>query len=164
MEKEFSQIDLPIFLKEKFQIHKRKVVSINKLFVGLKNNKGISYVHILNTPHYWFAKKVIDKEETKIYNDINYYQKYINQYPDSRSEEKFLKLINSIQKYGYNFKSSPILVFRSIKRPVPICRWDLADGFHRLATLAALGTLKVEVITLKRKHSFFRRVFKFGNE
>ena len=163
MRKKIKKISLPSFINKFFYSFKLKRVKIENLFVGLNNSKTrkTEYINIKNTPHYFFALKYIESRNIPPLNDFIIYQDYIDSNPeDPRSKVKFLSLIDSIMKNGYNFEESPILVFYSFKRPFPFQRWDVADGFHRLAILAALGNENIKVLILKRRQSVFMRLKK----
>tara|TARA_B110000908_G_C9992677_1_gene330543 strand:+ start:57 stop:563 length:507 start_codon:yes stop_codon:yes gene_type:complete len=161
-----KKISIPTFLKKDFIFSHFKVVNIDRIYVGLINsNLGkIKYINIKKTPHYYFVCeylgiKIKHKEST-----INYYD-YIKSNPlDPRSEAKFIQLIDSIKKNGYNFKESPILVFNTFKRSFPYGRFDVADGFHRLSILAALDSDNIKVAVIKRKQSVLMRFKKILNE
>ena len=161
MEGKVKGINLPSFLSNFFYVFEFRDVKIEKLFVGLRysDKRKIEYLNILKTPHYFFALNNIDSKIKFLKNEPINYQSYIDSNQDDpRSKERFTVLIDSIKKNGYNFKESPILVFRTFKRPLPLDRWDVADGFHRLAILAALGNKSIKVAILKRKQSFFTRL------
>jgi len=155
-------LNIPNFLKQNFYFSHFKVLNIDRLYVGLidSNITSIKYINIKKTPHYYFVCeylgiKIKHKENIIDYND------YIIANPlDLRSKSKFIELINSINKNGYNFNNSPILVFNTIKRPFPFGRYDVADGFHRLSILAALNIINIEVAVLKQKQSVLMRLKK----
>jgi hypothetical protein len=159
-------ISIPIFLKKDFIFSHFKVVNIDRIYVGLINSNlgNIKYINIKKTPHYYFVCEYLgikNKQEESI---INYYD-YIKSNPlDRRSKQKFIELIDSIKRNGYIFQELPILVFKTVKRPVPYGRFDVLDGFHRLAILAALDSVNVNVAVLKRKHSVFMRLKKILSE
>lgn len=157
-----AQSILPDFLSDKFQVDKLEIVDISSLRVGLVDlNSGcIRYIPINKTPHYCFAKSVIDNEkelEIGSYGYLNY-----NHYSEVNSKactpDQFIELTNKIIEGGYNYTSYPILVFRHWRRPLPIWRLDVADGFHRLAVLAALGGTNIMVCKLKYKNNIISRL------
>jgi len=161
-----KKITIPIFLKKDFIFSHFKVVNIDRIYVGLINsNLGkIKYINIKKTPHYYFVCDYLGIKNKHEESVISYCD-YIKSNPlDPRSKQKFIELINSININGYNFKESPILVFKTFKRPFPFGRFDVADGFHRLSILAALGYENINVAVLKRKQSIFTRLKKKMNE
>lgn len=155
-------INIPNFLKENFCFSHFKVMKIDRLYVGYidPNIGNIKYINIKKTPHYYFVCEYLGVK-IKLKENIIDYNDYIASNPlDLRSKSKFIKLINSINKNGYDFKESPILVFNTIRRPFPLGRFDVADGFHRLSILAALNTINIEVAVLKQNQSIFMRLKK----
>ena len=56
--------------------------------------------------------------------------------------------MQSIQLNGFNPEYAP-LAFRSLKRVYPLNRYDIADGHHRAAVLAALGETNIELFIYK---------------
>lgn len=166
MTNKFHEISIPIFLKKAFIFSHFKIVNIDRIYVGLINsNLGkIKYINIKKTPHYYFVCEYLGIKNKHEESVISYCD-YIKSNPlDPRSKQKFIELINSINKNGYNFKESPILVFKTFKRPFPFGRFDVADGFHRLSILAALDSDKVKVGVIKRKQSVLMRFKKILNE
>tara|TARA_B110000114_G_scaffold185225_1_gene231379 strand:- start:1391 stop:1930 length:540 start_codon:yes stop_codon:yes gene_type:complete len=159
-----KQINIPSFIETNFIFSCVKSVKIRKVYIGLTdtNSKKIRYVNIKSTPHYKFACDYL-KNKYKI--NESRYVNYIKSNPkDFRSTEKFIKLIDSFNKSGYNYEEFPVLVFKTLKRPFPFGRFDVADGFHRLSILAALGYENINVAVLKRKQSIFTRLKKKLNE
>lgn len=147
---------IPNFLDD-FKFKEIKKVEISNLFVGLlSKNNSIDYVRIKNTPHHKFAQSYIfdssNKEELK-----NEYINYLNIQPTEHSVEKFESLIDNIKINGYDFKTTPILVWRHWTRPLPLKRYDVADGFHRLAVLSALGYLNICVTMIEKKDNVYKR-------
>lgn len=137
-----------------------RLVSIHMLYVGLLNvNKGeVKYVSVYQTPHYLYAKRAIDRGLSCDVAQSQSYPNYRKIHPQSHSVERFDSLIQSMLKTGYDAETSPILVFRHWRRVVPFGRWDVADGFHRLAILAAMGEQKVVVGLLKRRNQMHKRL------
>ena len=161
IKKRSEEITLPSFINKNFYFSYFKIININKLFVGVRNSKigELEYLNIKKTPHYLFASNYLELSNISEGEDCKSYHDYIKSNPDDlRSKGKFESLINSIRENGYNFHESPILVFYTFKRPLPFGRWDVLDGFHRLAILAALGNKNIEVAILKRKQSIFKRL------
>tara|TARA_B100000787_G_C16088785_1_gene247922 strand:+ start:280 stop:786 length:507 start_codon:yes stop_codon:yes gene_type:complete len=161
-----KKITIPIFLKKDFIFSHFKAVNIDRIYVGLINsNLGkIKYINIKKTPHYYFVCDYLGIKNKHEESVISYCD-YIKSNPlDLKSKQKFIELINLINKNGYNFKESPILVFKTFKRPFPFGRFDVADGFHRLSILAALDSDNVNVAVIKRKQSIFMRLKKIFNE
>ena len=133
------------------------VLVLINFFVGLNNSKlnDIKYINVRESPHYFSVLEYLNNNNK----NFTHYNKYIKLNPnDPRSDINFIKLINSIKANGYNFRESPILVFKSYKRPLPFGRYDVADGFHRLAILAALDVNKLNIAVLKRNKSILNRL------
>lgn len=148
---------LPSFLSNFLLTTHRKEVDINTLYVGLINNK-INYISVYETPHYKFAKKILnDNSKVILAQNSSNYKDYISMNSNSKTEKSFINLIMSIKNKGYDFKSSPILVFKPYRISF-FKRWHVADGFHRLSILAALGNENIEVVILKRRLSIFNRL------
>jgi hypothetical protein len=148
---------IPNFLYN-FKLIGYKNVEISNLYVGLLSNKhSLDYVNIEKTPHHKLAKSYIfnslNKDELK-----KEYINYLKIQSTSHAIGKFENLINDIKNNGYNFEESPILVWRHWSRPLPLNRLDVADGFHRLAILSALGYSKINVAVIKRKENFLKRI------
>ena len=159
---ESKLIMIPDFLKENFYFSHFNIINIDRLYVGVidLNLGNIKYINIKKTPHYYFVCEYLGIKNKHKESTINYYN-YIKSNPlDPRFKQKFIELINSINKNGYDFKKSPILVFNTLKRPFPFGRFDVADGFHRLSILAALDSKKINVAVLKRNQSIFLRLKK----
>tara|TARA_B110000977_G_scaffold186312_1_gene252095 strand:- start:174 stop:674 length:501 start_codon:yes stop_codon:yes gene_type:complete len=156
-----STVDIPSFIKKNFYVFSYQIIDINKLFVQVINSKTgkIKYLNIKKTPHYFLALDYLKTSKIIDAHGYKKYQNYIKSNPDDpRSIAKFESLINSIKTNGYNFEESPILVFNTLKRPLPLGRYDVADGFHRLSILAAIGIKNINVAVLKRKQSFITRL------
>lgn len=159
---EEPRLVLPEFLSSDFYFGQYITVKIEKLYVGLvsSSNRGVIYLSIFKTPHYHFAKNVISGGAAGLITGYESYKDYAyrNRHMLMLSEEEFIQLIENIRTNGYDWKNKPIFVFRHWSRPFPIGRWDVADGFHRLAVLAALGEKSVKVATLRYKKTIFKRV------
>jgi hypothetical protein len=157
-----SSVKLPDFLSDKFQVDKLGIVYVSSLRVGLVdlNSCRIRYIPVNRTPHYYFVKSVINNEKEEECGDYGYsnYSHYSEVNSKACHPEQFIKLTNKIIDDGYNYTSYPILVFRHWRRPLPIWRLDVADGFHRLAVLAALGETKIMVCKLKYKNNIISRL------
>ena len=155
-----SQFKIPSFLENSFRIHKYRTVEIDNLFVGLlaMQGAGISYVKIYDTPHYIFAKHVISGEPIEANHGYRSYDHYASINQSARTEKEFIKLIESISEISYDHKKRPVLVFRTWRRMYPLNRWEVADGFHRLAILAALGHERLTVATLRPKYTVVKRI------
>lgn len=155
-----SNIEIPIYLRTHFQIKDFRVLNIDNIYVGLKNKKKnkIDYVYVKQTPHFQFVQNFLFGIPNK--NTLGYidYNDYISTNPDARSEKRFIELINSIKDNDYDFVNSPILVFRPTRFFYFFKRWYVADGFHRLAILTALGQEKIFVSTLKNKQTFIQKI------
>jgi len=154
------QFMLPNFLSDKFKIESLKLVNIDCLYVGLlgRNTNRIRYVSIKKTPHYYFVKNFIDDENMSYDSERLSYGDYSEINSDACSVDDFIKLIENIMSNGYIYKESPICVFKHWSRPLPVWRLDVADGFHRLAVLAALGETKIMVCKLKYKNNIISRL------
>lgn len=154
-----SELDLPEFLKSTYISSDRCTVHINRLYVGLLSISGglVNYVHVYDTPHYTFVRQILEGDVKGSISGYRDYDNYRSIHSHACSNEAFRKLIISIEKNGYDYENRPILVFRSWRRPWPLNRWNVADGFHRLAVLAAMGERYIHVATLKQKKNIFHR-------
>ena len=155
-----SYYELPLHLEKTFRIRGYCTVELDNLFVGLSllHGAGISYVRIRDTPHYIFARHVIHGEPAKANHGYSNYAHYASINDGVCAEQEFTKLIWSISDDPYDHKKSPILVFRTWRRVLPLNRWDVADGFHRLAALAALGQEELTVATLRQRKTLVERL------
>jgi len=151
---------LPEFLSSDFYFDQFITVNIEKLYVGLlsASDGKVMYLPIFKTPHYHFAKNAISGGAAGPITGYESYKDYAYRNRHMCSEEEFIELIENMRTHGYDWQNKPIFVFRHWSRPFPIGRWDVADGFHRLAILAALGEKKVKVGILRYKHSFIERL------
>ncbi len=145
-------IIVPQFLQNKYEVRKTKSLRVSSLYVGLcvGGVNGVDYCSVYNTPHFQFAKAaVVDGNEnsTKHYKN---YREYAANYKAACTEVEFDQLVRSIVKNGYDSNRFPILVWRYWRN---FYFWSVADGFHRLAILAALGELKVVCGVLCKKKS-----------
>lgn len=154
-----SDIIIPDYLSIDFKVHVRKIVHINLLNVGIQllHSDEKKYTCIYDTPHYMHACHIINDDPLKVSHGYKNYDHYASLNVNVCTEEEFTGLINSINENRYDWEKRPILVFRHWKRPLPIGRWDVADGFHRLAVLAALGERRIKVVTLRPKKNLFQR-------
>jgi hypothetical protein len=141
-------IQKPEHLSNFYCQNNRIKVKVSKLYVGYAKGKNINYTNVKNTIHYKFASS-----ELKLVGDLDkeYNDYHLNTGHDTNSVS-YRRLIRVISEDGYNSKDYPILVYRSLSRPYPIKRWDVIDGFHRLAILSALGVEEVEVVVCKYKY------------
>jgi len=119
----------------------------------------VKYLPVVETPHYIYVLHEQFGAPLRHMHGYKDYSQYLSIHPQSHSEEQFRQLIKDIRTNGYDWKNQPILVFRHWSRPLHMNRWDVADGFHRLAILTALGESSVIVGTLKAKKSMFKRVW-----
>ncbi len=151
---------LPPFLSDLYVFKCYKLVSINQFYVGLYDIEGrvVKYVPVIETPHYMFVKSIITNSNEQSIYDFRDYEHYRTICPSACSVKKFIELIESIKSNGYDSDNKPILVFRTLRRPYPLVRWDVADGFHRLAILAALGESSIRVATLRTKKPMINKV------
>ena len=166
MKNNIKPIGIPPFLETNFIFSHFKIVSVDKVYVGLINSnlEKIKYVNVKKSPHYYFVCEYLGIKSSYKQSTINYFDYIKSNTRDLKSEIKFIQLIESIKKNGYNYKENPILVYRTIKKPFPLGRFFTADGFHRLSILAALGHKNINVGVLKRKQSFISRLKKRFNE
>ena len=148
-----------IFIENKFVPIGYRIVNISNLYVGIiYPDLTKNFVKITKTPHYQFAMNILHGHTVVPVSGYQDYEHYVelNWHPcDSAS---FVKLIRSIQEEGYDADNRPILVAKSLWRPLPVNRLDVIDGFHRLAVLAALGTKKFKVLKMRNRVSGFRRL------
>lgn len=157
-----NTIYLPEYLKKKWQIDKNGVVDLSLLYVGLvvSGKDKTVYVNIVESPHYMFARYVLFGEEYNTVSGFESYDQYALFSHHACTEALFVELVCSIIRNGYQFECNPILVYRHWRRPFPLGRWDVADGFHRLAILAALGFKRIPVCFLSRRENICQRIFK----
>jgi hypothetical protein len=155
-----SQFDVPAFLDRVFSVHSCRQTDINNLFVclWLRESTAKAYVPVVETPHYAFVREVLVGESLWPVRGYHSYSQYIGLHPHPRTDEGFIELIESFRATGYDAQTRPVLVFRSWRRPWPLTRWDVADGFHRLAILAAMGEQHIHVATLKPKRGILHRL------
>lgn len=152
-------VDLPPSLARVFSADSCLLADIDHLFVCLWLREGDrkAYVPIVETPHYAFVRQVLTGESLWPAREYDSYAQYIRLHPHPCTEEQFIELIESFRTSGYDAQARPILVFRSWRRPLPLARWDVADGFHRLAVLAAMGERLVQVATLQQRGNALSR-------
>jgi len=128
----------------------RKIVDIKNIYAGIKFRDGqIKYQAIYLSPIYRYAK-VIAADGTASAHEKILYNRYQKSYLGT-STKKVEALVESIRLNGFNPEYAP-LAFRSLKRVFPLHRYDVADGHHRAAVLAALGQTKIELVIYKLKH------------
>jgi hypothetical protein len=156
------QCEIPEFLMSEFCFDDFDLVDIINLYVGLVSVSGdcVVYVPVYNTPHYVFVRNVIYNEDICPAAGYQNYKHYLKTNPSACSERQFMRLIKDITDNGYDWKNRPILVFRNWRRYFPRGRRDVADGFHRLAVLAALGENKIKVGVLRYQHNVLSRMKK----
>jgi hypothetical protein len=153
----------------KFESDRLEMVNVDSLRVGLIdiNSDHVSYILINKTPHYYFAKSIIDSEKKFDIGGSGYlnYNHYFEANRENTSTPKqFIELTNKIIEDGYNFTNYPVLVYRHWSRPFPLRRLDVVDGFHRLAILAALGETEIMICKLRYKNSIISRfIYKLSN-
>lgn len=149
---------LPDFLNN-FDVDDYELLKIEQIFVGELGQDGkISYVSIFGTPHYEFASAIYAGSTGKLQFARGRYLEYLKIQETAHSPLKFEQLCSSMRRDGYDWRVYPILVFTDLRRPFPLFRRDVADGFHRLAALAALGYENINVLRLKRKDNIFQRL------
>ncbi|MDC0006033.1 ParB/Srx family N-terminal domain-containing protein [Gammaproteobacteria bacterium] len=138
---------------------------LKKLYVGLraKNSDVINYVSVRDTPHFFFVKNFLEGTPISSVHGYEDYSQYLAAYWHPLDEDSFKNLIISIRENGYDADTKPILVVRSIRTPLPLGRYQVLDGFHRLAILAALGHHTVKVFRMRKKRrSMIKRFFLRG--
>ncbi len=159
---------IPLFLTENFDFDEFDTVEISRLYVGLLPSSGgkAEYYSIRQTPHYVYARHILNKKKITHTNGYESYEQYVSANHPSKSVDRFSKLCMEIVSNGYDWRNRPIFVFRNYSRPFPFDRWDVADGFHRLAILAALGEERLIVAKLRSKYTvverFIRRLKRMG--
>lgn len=150
-------VTLPAFLSQ-FEFQKFELVQVEKVYVGERSRSGrIEYVPVQKTPHFRFASALIENENKKLMEAIHIYENYLKNQQTNHSSECFIKLYQSIRTSGYKWETSPIFVWNNWRRPLPLYRRDVADGFHRLSILAALGHKQIMVAKLLQGDSYIRR-------
>ena len=149
---------LPYFLDD-FNFSGYRVVKLENLYIGyVYPNNTTQYISIFSTPHYKLARYLCNPNEDDLNRLKHDYKQYHSNSNESERLKNFMNLIFEIKSNGYNWKDSPILVWRNWRRPLPINRYDVADGFHRLAILAALGNKEIFVAKINYKKSIFQRL------
>lgn len=153
------ELSLPDYLRDDYECWRYVTVDSDRLFVGLRLCQGdrTQYVPVTETPHYVFARHVLLGDRIRPVSGYADYSHYRSVLPHPCTEEQFTELIESIRRHGYD-ESRPIAVFRSWRRPWPLGRWDVADGFHRLAILTVLGHRRLNVVVLRRRQSIWGRI------
>ena len=151
---------LPSFIRSSFVYVGIESVKVSDLYVGLLSMNevtAIKYVSIFDTPHFAYACHVLHNQ--KLSSKFTYldYLRYKELHSQSHSEAGFNSLIYSMLKGGYDWQTRPVLVFRNWRRLYPFHRRDVADGFHRLAILAAMGEENIKVGLLHHKYSVIER-------
>jgi hypothetical protein len=162
---------LPPAFENSYRVIGFRTVDIECLYVRIWffDISRAQYVPINKTPHYFFALSVIKGEVSHPVQSLSEYHIYKkNEYaihnPNNynpfakKPEEKIVRLVNSIKANGYNWQAYPIFVSRHWKRPLPLGRWDVLDGVHRLAVLAALGESRIKVCLLGYKDPSLKRL------
>ena len=155
-----AAIMIPEFLARRFIIDGLRVVDVDRLYVGLLPLAGsaINYVSIYDTPHFLFVRHILHGAPVQPISEYVDYSHYITVHSHPCTEQHFRELITSIVRNGYDKTNKPIMVFRSWRRLWSPTRWDVADGFHRLAILAAMGERSIQVVTLQQRKNIFQRV------
>ena len=131
-------------------LFERRIVDIKNIYTGIKFRGGqIKYQALCESPIYRYAKVIAvdgiaDAHEKLLYN--RYQQSYLG-----TSTKKVEAIVKSIRLNGFNPEYAP-LAFRSLKRVFPLHRYDVADGHHRAAVLAALGQTNIELVIYQVKH------------
>ncbi|MDB2389803.1 ParB/RepB/Spo0J family partition protein [Alphaproteobacteria bacterium] len=155
---------LPYFLDD-FIFSDYRVVKLENIYIGYAYpNNTTQYKSIFSTPHFKLAKYLCNPNEEDLNLLKQDYKQYHSNSDESEKLKKFMNLIFEIQSNGYNWKDTPILVLRNWRRPLPLNRYDVADGFHRLAILAALGYEDIKVARLHYKMSILKRFAKRFNK
>ena len=131
-------------------LFERRIVDIKNIYTGIKFKGGkIKYEALCRSPIYRYAKVIAadgiaNAHEKALYN--RYQQSYLG-----TSTKKVEAIVQSIQSNGFNPEYAP-LAFRSLKRVFPLQRYDIADGHHRAAVLAALGQTEIELVIYRVNH------------
>jgi hypothetical protein len=160
MIEESAEVTLPTFLSN-FEFQKFELVKVEKIYVGERSRTGkITYVPIKKTPHFRFASALVENQNNKLIEARYIYEEYLKIYKTQHSSECFTKLYQSIQSSGYKWETAPIFVWNNWRRPFPLYRRDVADGFHRLSILAALGQMQIMVARLVHSDSYIERLRK----
>lgn len=144
-------------------------VPLKKLYVGLraKDSDAINYVSVRDTPHFFFVKNFLEGTPISSVHGYDDYSQYLATYwhqihwvesllRKTLNEDSFKNLITSIRENGYDADTKPILVVRENRRPLPLGRYQVLDGFHRLSVLAAMGHQTVKVCRMRKKRFFLR--------
>ena len=131
-------------------LFERRIVDIKNIYAGIKFRSGqIKYQALCRSPIYRYAK-VIAADGIASVHEKTLYNRYQQSYLGT-STKKVEAIVQSIRLNGFNPEYAP-LAFRSLKRVFPLHRYDVADGHHRAAVLAALGQTKIELVIYKVKH------------
>ena len=148
---------IPEHMKPLDAIFERRIVNIEKIYTGIKiTNDRSKYKALCQSPIYRYAK-IIATDGIANSQEKMLYKRYQELYPGT-STSKIESLMQSIQLNGFNPEYAP-LAFRSLKRVYPLNRYDIADGHHRAAVLAALGETNIELFIYKIKHKESLRRF-----
>jgi len=118
----------------------------------------LTSVPIKGTPHYKFIKQYQENANFN-YHMTDYYeyaQRYLN---GENSVKKFIELYHEMTNKGYRFgeyRNHFCLVYRR----VPIGRYKVYDGLHRLAIIEAIDIRQIEVALLKSKTNWLLRLLR----
>ena len=95
-------IGIPPFLETNFIFSHFKIVSVDKVYVGLINSnlEKIKYVNVKKSPHYYFVCEYLGIKSSYKQSTINYFDYIKSNTRDLKSEIKFIQLIESIKKNG----------------------------------------------------------------
>lgn len=159
--KKFSSLAIQSHIRRTHSSVSFLQLPLNKLYVGLraKNSDVINYVNVRDTPHFFFVKNFLEGSPISSVHGYENYSEYLAEYWHPLNEDSFKNLIISIRENGYDADTRPILAVRSIRTPLPLGRYQVLDGFHRLAILAALGHHTVKVCRMRKKRRFMIKRF-----
>ena len=130
-----------------FVVNKTKKMKINSLIVVLRCKDNFAkYVNVTDTPHY---RNVINFESGGTKNTEEY-ENYRKKYIKDSNSDSFYSLYTNIKNIGYDERNK-VLIYRNLKIFKYLFRWFVADGFHRLSILYALGFYEIETVLLSRK-------------
>lgn len=159
-DKDRDALCFPTFLADTYLLYERITVDIDNIRVRLisATTKRVVYVHVTETPHYIFARHIVAGDSLRDISGYSSYVEYSELDGNRCNEAKYVELISRMKTNGYDWVCNPILVYRRWSRFYPIHCWNVADGFHRLAILAAIGERNIKVVSLKNKHGLMMRI------
>lgn len=142
---------IPEHLRLEDAVFELKQVNIENIYVGIKgSDQRIRYKHLYKSPIYIYARSIVQDDDVD--SGIKKLFKEYNECYRRTSTQRIEDLIKSIKLKGFDENYAPI-AFRSFKRILPFKRYDLADGHHRAAVLAALGASNIELLVFQRRRT-----------